>query len=211
MLNWIDDGAEPDIVRTFNFRSDQLQEITSIRNVIYKGVLCLLTKQGAQDFGGGGGLSTNLFYESRQDHHHIFPTKALGSLGITDGRSDTLVNKTLISAAINRSIGGRRPSQYVSNLTGKLGDEHFYDIPRSHRIDPQLLRNDDWDAYISTRRESLRELIEYMCGGSVSSFSDSTVVDEVSLHMDLTHQKCSSVPQTMIAVTHRCPPDTSFA
>ncbi|MBM3212717.1 DUF262 domain-containing protein [Candidatus Poribacteria bacterium] len=77
VIDWIEGGEQPDVVRTFNFRSDVLQEITSIRNAIYKGVLCLLARNGAKDFSGGGKLSTSLFYEKSHDHHHIFPNKAL--------------------------------------------------------------------------------------------------------------------------------------
>ena len=82
VLDWVDGAEAPDVVRTFSFRSDYLQEIISIRNAIYKGVLCLLARSHAQDFGGGGLLSTELFFDTRQDHHHIFPTYAMGRLGI---------------------------------------------------------------------------------------------------------------------------------
>lgn len=44
LLRWVDGGDEPDVVRTFSFRSDALQEISSLRNVIYKIVLCLLAR-----------------------------------------------------------------------------------------------------------------------------------------------------------------------
>ena len=39
VLDWIDGAEPPDVVRTFSFRSEYLQEIVSIRNAIYKGVL----------------------------------------------------------------------------------------------------------------------------------------------------------------------------
>ena len=41
-LKWIEGNKEPDAVRTFSFRANYLQEIANIRNVMYKGILCLL-------------------------------------------------------------------------------------------------------------------------------------------------------------------------
>lgn len=172
VIAWIEGGKEPDAVRTFGFRSDTLQEITTIRNVIYKGLLCLLAREGAQDFGGGGSLSTNLFLDTNQDHHHIFPRRALREMGINDPRGETIVNKTLISSEVNRSIGGRRPSQYVQTLRNNLGTPVFDDILQSHAIGPSHLGSDNWEAFVGDRRESLRSLIESVCGGNVQQFSD---------------------------------------
>lgn len=112
VIKWIEGGEEPEAVRTFSFAADRIQDINNIRNAMYKGVLCLLAKNGARDFMGEGTLSANLFYDSQQDHHHIFPMNALGKLGIEDGRANSIVNRTLVGAAANRSIGGRAPSGY---------------------------------------------------------------------------------------------------
>ena len=172
VLNWIDGGEPPEVVRTFGFRSDALQEITSIRNAIYKGVLCLLARAGAKDFGGGGKLSTHLFYSTNQDHHHIFPTSALKRLGIQDRRAGTIINKTLINYAVNRSIGGRLPSDYLRDWQDKLGTALFDDILGSHAVDPALLSSDNWERYLLDRRERLRQLVASACGGNVQPFSD---------------------------------------
>lgn len=121
MVDWIEVGPQPDAVRTFTFRSDSLQEISSIKNAIYKGVLCLLAHNGARDFNGISLLTTSLFYETRQDHHHIFPKEYMKQKEIADPRADSIVNKTLISAAVNRSISGNSPSKYVPDLERPAG------------------------------------------------------------------------------------------
>lgn len=187
VMAWIDGGEPPDVVRTFGFRSDTLQEITSIRNAIYKGVLCLLARDGAMDFGGGGKLSTELYYNTRQDHHHIFPTDALKQLGIKDPRADTIVNKTLISSAVNQSIAGRLPSKYVAGWRQKLGANRlggnlFDDVLTTHVIDPERLGADDWEGFVLNRRERLRQLIESACGGNVQPFfeSDARAIETIS-------------------------------
>lgn len=169
--NWIDGGEAPDVVRRFVFRADALQEITSIRNVIYRGVLCLLARKHAADFGGKGNLTTQLFYDTRQDHHHIFPTAALQRLGIQDPRSNTIVNKTLISASVNRSIGGRLPSQYVAQWRQELGANTFDSILETHAVNPRFLTGDQWAAFVLDRRERLRAMVEEACGGYVQPFA----------------------------------------
>jgi hypothetical protein len=161
------------VVKAFAFRADVLQEVRSIRNAVYKGVLCLLARDGALDFGGGGKLSTALFFDTRQDHHHIFPLAALADLGVTDPRAHSIINRTLISAAANRSIGGKRPSRYVRDFRLRLKDGVGFDaILRSHQIDPELLSADSWHDFLRDRRERLRKLVETACGGLVQAFSD---------------------------------------
>ena len=176
VVNWtINGGPEPDVVRTFNFRSDYLQEITSLRNVIYKGILCLLAREGAKDFGGGGKLTTELFADTSQDHHHIFPTDALKTLGVEDRRANSIINKTLISSATNRRIGGRLPSQYRKFLSESIDAKDpspFDEILESHCVSPLTLKNNDWPAFVEDRRERLRSVIEKACGKSTQPFAD---------------------------------------
>jgi hypothetical protein len=172
VMAWIDGGDEPDVVRTFAFRAEYLQEISSIRNAMYKGILCLLARRHARDFGNGAMLSTALFYDSQQDHHHIFPKEALKQLGVQDPRGDAIVNKTLISAAVNRSIGGKLPSDYVQTWRERIGRATFDDILTSHLIDANVLASNDWERFVLDRRERLRMLVEEACGGNVHPFGD---------------------------------------
>jgi len=177
VINWVNGGESPEIVKSFIFRADSLQEIQSIRNAIYRGILCLLAKQHALDFGGGGEINTALYYDLNMDHHHIFPTKYLKEANINDVRANTIVNKTLIGAAVNRSINGVAPSVYYEKWNKKLGKDEsgkeiFSQILRTHAIDPDTIRTDSWDEFVVHRRESLRQLIISVCGGNVQLFSD---------------------------------------
>lgn len=173
VINWIDGGPIPDAVRTFTFRSDILQEITSIHNAVYKGILCLLARNGAMDFAGGAKLDIHLYHENNIDHHHIFPTKSPIQLGLNDKRVDTIVNKTLISARVNRCIKNKNPKEYTKILIKELGTEKCYETLRSHAINPDYLSNDQWKEFFIERREKLRQLIESACGGVFQPFSDS--------------------------------------
>lgn len=172
VIDWIEGGDEPDTVRTFSFAGDRLQDFNNIRNAIYKGILCLLAKNGAKDFSGEGTLSINLFYDSQLDHHHIFPTNAFSTLEIADERRDCIVNKTLIGAAANRSIGGRLPAAYVATMDSRLGVDRTHAILRSHLISPEALQANDWNDFFLSRREELKQLIHTTCGGQMQDFTD---------------------------------------
>jgi hypothetical protein len=130
-----------------------------------------LTSVGAKDFGGGAKLSTSLFYDTNQDHHHIFPTDALKKLNIEDPRANTIVNKTLISSSVNRSIGGNAPSVYLKILEGKTDSIILTESIESHKIDKNILVIDDWQEFMLDRREKLRMMIEKACGGTVHPFT----------------------------------------
>lgn len=172
VVTWIEGGDEPEAVRTFTFAADRLQDYTNIRSAIYKGILCLIARNGAKDFGGEGTLSVNLYYDSQQDHHHIFPANALGQLGIKDWRVNSIVNKTLIGASMNRSIGGRLPSAYVETMKSRLGEERTHSILRSHLISPETLEANGWEDFFLSRREELKQLIQTTCGGQMQDFTD---------------------------------------
>ena len=172
VVTWVEGGDEPDAVRQFSFSADRLQDYNNIRSAIYKGILCLIAKSGAKDFGGEGTLSINLYYDSQQDHHHIFPLNSFGQLGIQDSRSSSIVNKTLIGASANRSIGGRLPSAYVDTMKSRLGEERTRAILRSHLISPEALMNNSWEDFFLSRREELKQLIHTTCGGQMQDFSD---------------------------------------
>lgn len=172
LLTWIEGGDEPDAVRTFTFQADRLQEVSTVQNAIFKGILCLLAKHGAIDFSGQSKLSVDLDYLSKLDHHHIFPTKALESLGIVDRRKNSIVNKTLISATANRKISGRMPATYIATMNDRIGDERTTEILRSHLINRAALENNDWNEFYLSRREELRHLVSAECGGTVQEFSD---------------------------------------
>lgn len=182
VLAWVNGGAEPSVVRTFLFRSDYLQEISSIRNAIYKGVLCLLARNGAKDFSGGGKLTTELYHGTNHDHHHLFPTHALKDLKIDDPRCESIINKALISYSANRSIGGYKPSVYTKHIVDKWLDgdwSRLDEILLSHAVAPDYLKEDKWEQFLRDRRERLRELIEEACGKMTQPFSDS--VDDLEI------------------------------
>jgi hypothetical protein len=102
----------------------------------------------------------------------------LARLGISDKRLDSIINKTLINASVNKSIGGRLPSQYIQMLRKDLTQTTADSVLRSHLVDPDVLSSDHWETFLYDRREKLRRLVAETCGGSIQPFSDQAVVVE---------------------------------
>lgn len=79
---------------------------------------------------------------------------------------DSIINKTPLSFRTNRIIGGVAPSDYLARL--EAGDKATPGIERtrldvylrSHLINPDLLRVDNFDAFLSDRQRRLLSLIE---------------------------------------------------
>ena len=85
-------------------------------------------------------------------------------------RRESVVNKTAISFATNRAIGGRAPSDYLPVLEKKasIGPERLDEILLKHRIRPEHLRTDDFNAFFEARNSALVDLIEQAMGKSIA-------------------------------------------
>lgn len=166
VLAWIAGAAEPATVKDAAFRAERLDTMTSRLSAAYKGVHTLLMQKGARDFRSGQPFNQASYFEESVDIHHIFPRAWCDNAMIARARYDTIINKTPLSYKTNRAIGGDAPSQYLSNLSahGGVSDAAIDDHLRSHLIDPQTLRNNDFDGFISLRREALLTLIERAMG-----------------------------------------------
>lgn len=55
---------------------------------------------------------------NRSEFHHIYPRAFLRDAGIPDEKINVLGNFCFLSAAENKSIGRKRPSEYVKDLVG---------------------------------------------------------------------------------------------
>lgn len=159
MMKWVAGGDDPDAVLFYQFDPQLLYEITTIRNAVYTGVLCLLMRRGALDFMSGFQMTSQILDEHNVDHHHIYPRNALQNAGVSDRVRDCIVNKTMIDATTNRSIGGDPPSVYLAKLEKEPGTSPLSEILASHLIDLETLRQDDFKAFLEQRHKALVELI----------------------------------------------------
>jgi hypothetical protein len=167
---WLQGGPEPSTVSETIFRSDRLKSMRMRLSAAYKGVNALLMKEGAQDFRSGQKFDHTVFFGENVDIHHIFPQDWCKKQGIKPAIYDSIINKTPLSFRTNRIIGGVAPSEYLAKL--EKGDKQTPAIDRerldaylhSHLIDPEILRNDDFEGFMEDRQRRLLGLIEQATG-----------------------------------------------
>ena len=91
------------------------------------------------------------------DIHHIFPRSWCEKNGIKREEYDSVVNKTPISSKTNKIIGGYAPSVYLSSLQKKasITEEQMDKLLRSHVIDPDALRADDFEKFFPNSTQNV--------------------------------------------------------
>lgn len=123
---------------------------TTRRNAVYKGIMNLIAKKGAKDFMADDSIE---FWDL--DDHHIFPQAYLRKKGRSDSKSNTILNKTLISATTNRKISRTKPSEYIEQL---IPASRQKDILKSHFIKDATLtsmKRDDYEEFLTNRDADL--------------------------------------------------------
>src|SRR5690606_17448375 len=132
----------------------------------YKGVNALLMKEGALDFRSGQKFDHTVFFGENVDIHHIFPQDWCKKQGIKPSAYDSIINKTPLSFRTNRIIGGTAPSEYLAKLerddkqSPSIERDRMDTYLRSHLIDPDILRTNDFDTFMKDRQQRLLTLIE---------------------------------------------------
>lgn len=167
---WLQGGPEPATVSEVMFRADRLKTMRMRLSAAYKGVHVLLMQTGAKDWRNGQGFGHAVFFDENIDIHHIFPQHWCKSEKIKPAVFDSIINKTPLSFRTNRIIGGAKPSQYLAKLekgdaqTPAIERAKLDALLRSHLVDPDLLRKDDFNAFMHDRQKRLLALIENAMG-----------------------------------------------
>lgn len=168
---WLKGGTEPSTVTETLFRPDRLKTMKSRLSAAYKGVNALLMKQGALDFRSGQPFDHTVFFGEYVDIHHIFPKDWCTKQGISPKIYDSIINKTPLSYKTNRTIGGSAPSNYLQSLekgnnkeTPPIEPAQLNQYLSSHCINPELLRADNFNAFMEDRQKQLLALIEQAMG-----------------------------------------------
>ena len=101
------------------------------------------------------------FFNDRIDIHHIFPKDWCKKKGMNPKVFDSIINKTPLSKKSNITVGGHAPSVYLKRIEKSQGisSEELDDILRSHLIEPEHLRNDDFEAFYDARMTALSGLV----------------------------------------------------
>jgi hypothetical protein len=170
LQEWIRDGPEPSTIRDANFVPDRLVTLRTRNSAAYKGIATLLLRENALDFISGEPIDITSYFFEKIDIHHIFPEEWCKRQGISSDLYNSIINKTPLSARTNRIIQGHAPSKYLERIQKHAG----YDTPkmdevlRSHVIDPNLLRSDDFTGFFEARKEAILTRIELAMGKPVA-------------------------------------------
>ncbi|OUM41064.1 GmrSD restriction endonuclease domain-containing protein [Arthrobacter sedimenti] len=182
---WLAGGPEPETVANTVFNSNRLKTMRMRLSAAYKGMNALLMLEGARDFRTSQGFDHTVFFGENVDIHHIFPKKWCETNGIPPRVYDSIINKTPLSYRTNRIIGGVAPSRYLEQLergnseTPPIARQNLDEYLTSHLIDPELLRTDNFAAFIADRQLKLVSLIERATGNRVFNSEVSSLDEEL--------------------------------
>lgn len=173
VLAWINGGAEPRTVVEANFQPKRLNTLRSRLSAAYKGLNVLIQREGSKDFFWKASIRDLDAEEVALDIHHIFPKAWCTAQGIKPAVYDSVINKTPISYKANRMIGGSAPSEYLRALQAHkqvgLEDGAMNALLESHRIDPEHLRADEFEAFFEARGRSLCAIVAAAMGKPVEA------------------------------------------
>lgn len=185
VMNWINDGAEPELVKNFDFDWTKLKNITSNFGALYYGIIALIIKNNCKDFASGR-IIKDLCQrgDTPVEVHHIFP-KASYQKKYGDS-VEIVVNKTPLSKKTNDILGGISPSHYLINImtgddsgdrkksknkakrnaTELVSPENLESYLKSHWIDVEALENEKFEEFICSRTIKILSAIESATGKS---------------------------------------------
>ncbi|MEO8083650.1 MAG: DUF262 domain-containing protein [Ardenticatenales bacterium] len=183
LLLWIEDeDSIPRTVRDASFQPERFDTLRSRLSAAYKGINVLVLREGAHDWYWKASIRDLDADEIALDIHHIFPRDWCAKHHIGNDRLDSILNKTPISYKANRKIGGDAPSLYLPKIQQEkqvgIDDAQMDALLASHAIDPNLLRSDQFDAFIEDRRRRLSQLVERAMGKPVMLAAEDGAYDD---------------------------------
>ena len=172
LVDWIRDrGPRPQALDEAVFQQERLRSLRIRISAAYKGIHALLMRQGCRDFKTNRPTDIMTFFNDQIDIHHIFPQAwcKKRDIPIPPAVFNSIVNKTPLSKASNISVGGDAPSIYLRRIEEQEGVSPLVldDILRSHLIEPEHLRNDDFEAFFDARMQALSEIVANAMGKPV--------------------------------------------
>ena len=164
VINWINLPSSdlPDTIKVSSFRADRLDEMRTKNSAAYKGVSALLLQNKASDFIEFYSIDSDKKFDNANiDIHHIFPQAYCIKEGIKPEKFNSIINKAPLAYSTNRTIGGDAPSIYIPRHMDKVnGVETTNEVLISQLINPEYIRNDDFENFYYERKNKLIGLIE---------------------------------------------------
>ncbi|WP_066050913.1 GmrSD restriction endonuclease domain-containing protein [Robertmurraya korlensis] len=178
MIDWINGGNEPDTVQRAYFQPTRLLSLQTRLSAAYKGVMALILKEGCLDFISGSAMDFTVYLDENTDIHHIFPRAYCEAKQFNKTKWNSIVNKTPLFARTNRIIGGNAPTDYLmkiekSNHVARTNLDHHI---KTHKIDVNDLRSDNFDEFFIKRAKSLLGLISEAMSKSIPNLNGEDVI-----------------------------------
>lgn len=176
---WVnDDSAIPDTVARSSFQATRLLTLQTRNSAAYKGLMALILQDDPLDFVTASKMSIATYTLENTDIHHIFPANYCEKQAFPREKWNSVINKTMIYASTNRSIGGVAPSKYIQKLSKENTDTESIKMAIStHKIDFDLLNQDKFDEFIRDRAIKLLNRIEKATGKVVTGRDSQETVD----------------------------------
>lgn len=164
MLKWFNGNNEPDAVKNFSIQFVDLRNTTKPSDAVYKGIICLIVKNGAKDFHDGKKITTQMMINNDIDDHHVFPQSYLKSKAKKEKyrQMNSVLNKTLINANTNKRISRKSPADYLKEIERTVGKDKLMDILKSHLLvtaSDTTLRNNSFPKFLKEREKILKSAI----------------------------------------------------
>jgi hypothetical protein len=179
LMSWIEnEDSEPDTIQRAFFNPTRLLSLQSRLSAAYKGVMALILGAGAKDFISGSAMDFTTFLDENTDIHHIFPKLYCENNKYKPEKWNSIINKTPLFARTNRILGGNAPSIYLSQIEKDkhVTEEELNFNLRSHLIDINYIRSNDFDKFFILRAKSLLGLISNAMGKSISNTDNNEII-----------------------------------
>jgi hypothetical protein len=168
-IEWVNGGNPPMTIQHAVFAESRLLTLRNRQSAIFKAVSALLRDEGVLDFITGETITDTWYFQEKVDVHHIFPKVWCERSQIESKRYNSFVNKTPLSMRTNRVVGSMAPSEYLRKLEEMgMSPARLDEILRSHLIDPDCLRNDDFEGFFHLRQQALMGMVSQALGQSRS-------------------------------------------
>lgn len=183
-------NGRPNPARTINaafFSATRLLTLQTRLSAAYKGIMALIYKEQCHDFINNTTMDIVHSLSEAPDIHHIFPEDYCKKQGIDKMRYNSIVNKTPILLATNRSIGGDAPSVYIDRILKKvngLTEEMLKSRIESHLINYTALKNNDFNTYFIDRAKKILIIIEKAMGKTVSDKNSENTIKQFGVSLE---------------------------
>jgi hypothetical protein len=159
------EGYVPTMISSANFSVTRLLSAQKRYGAVYQGLSALVRLSGAIDWSTGEEINDVVYFDQKVESHHIFPVAWCKKQGIDPQDYNCLVNRTPLTAKTNRKIGSKPPSVYLGKLEKEgILPARLDEMLRSHAIEPEFLRQDDFEGFFAARTKALMELIDRAMG-----------------------------------------------